>query len=156
MSGLRRIVFDTSTLVSAALRVGSVPHQAFRQAIAQGTVYVSTDTFAELEQVLLRPKFDRYMPHDVRRAFVDLVHGLAVQVPVSASDVASVAPACRDPKDNPFLALVLACAADVLVSSDADLMHKADTLPPPAARPTGPTWRPIRPGCCWQAPAAAA
>ena len=122
MSVFHEIVFDTSTLVSAALRVGSVPHQAFKQAIAQGTVYVSTYTFAELEQVLLRPKFDRYMPRDVRRAFVDLVHGLAVQVPVSALNVASVTPACRDPKDNPFLALVLACAADVLVSSDADLL----------------------------------
>jgi predicted nucleic acid-binding protein len=36
--------------------------------------------------------------------------------------VANVLPACRDPKDDPFLALVLACDADVLVSSDADLL----------------------------------
>jgi predicted nucleic acid-binding protein len=28
---------------------------------------------------------------------------------------------CRDPKDDQFLALALACGADVLVSSDADL-----------------------------------
>ena len=122
MSGFRRIVFDTSTLVSAALRVGSVPHQALQRAIAQGEVYVSSDTFSELEQVLLRPKFDRYMPRNVRMAFVDLVRSLAVLVPVSATDVANVVPACRDPKDNPFLALVLACAADLLVSSDADLL----------------------------------
>ncbi len=40
----------------------------------------------------------------------------------SAADEANVLPACRDPKDNPFLALVLACSADVLVSSDADLL----------------------------------
>jgi predicted nucleic acid-binding protein len=33
-----------------------------------------------------------------------------------------VLPSCRDPKDNQFLALVLACDADVLVSSDADLL----------------------------------
>jgi hypothetical protein len=44
-----------------------------------------------------------------------LVSALAVQVPVSAEDVANVVPACCDPKDNPFLALVLACDADVLV-----------------------------------------
>ena len=122
MSSFHRVVFDTSTLVSVALRVGSVPHQALTQAIAQGAVYVSIDTFSELEQVPLRPKFDRYMPHDVRRAFVDLVRALAVQVPVWAAEVANVVPACRDPKDNPFLALVLACSAHVLVSSDAELL----------------------------------
>lgn len=122
MSAFGRVVFDTSTLVSAALRVGSTPHQALMQAIALGDVCVSAATLAELEQVLARPKFDRYQPQDVRLAFVDLLRKLALLVPVSAMDEASVIPACRDPKDNPFLALVLACEADVLVSSDADLL----------------------------------
>jgi len=122
VSAFGRVVFDTSTLVSAALRVGSTPHQALMQAIALGDVCVSAATLAELEQVLARPKFDRYQPQDVRLAFVDLLRKLALLVPVSAMDEASVIPACRDPKDNPFLALVLACEADVLVSSDADLL----------------------------------
>lgn len=122
MSSFHRVVLATSTLVSAALRVGSTPHQAFVQAISQGEVCVSITTFAELEHVLLRPKFDLYQPPDVRREFVELVRKFAVLVPVSATDEASVFPACRDSKDNPFLALVLACAADVLVSSDADLL----------------------------------
>jgi putative PIN family toxin of toxin-antitoxin system len=122
VTGFHRVVFDTTTLVSAALRVGSVPHQALRQAISGGDVCVSAATLLELEQVLLRPKFDRYLALDARQAFVDLVRVLAVQMPVSAADVANVVPACRDPKDNAFLALVLACSADVLVSSDADLL----------------------------------
>lgn len=122
MSRFHRVVLDTSTLVSAALRVGSRPYQAFVHAISQAEVCVSVVTLAELEQVLLRPKFDRYQPPDTRRAFVDLVHKFAVLIPVSATDEASAMPACRDPKDNPFLALVLACAADVLVSSDSDLL----------------------------------
>jgi predicted nucleic acid-binding protein len=29
---------------------------------------------------------------------------------------------CRDPRDNKFLALALACSADVVVSSDEDLL----------------------------------
>jgi putative PIN family toxin of toxin-antitoxin system len=122
VTGFRRVVFDTSTLVSAALRVGSVPHQALRQAISQGEVFFSVATLLELEQVLLRPKFDRYLALDARHAFVDLVRVFAVQMPVSVADEANAVPACRDPKDNPFLALVLACSADVLVSSDADLL----------------------------------
>jgi putative PIN family toxin of toxin-antitoxin system len=122
VSSFQRVVFDTSTLVSAALRVGSTPHQALVQAVAQGEVCVSAATLSELEQVLLRPKFDRYQPPEVRQAFVALVRKVAVLVPVSSADEASIVPTCRDPKDNPFLALAIACAADVLVSSDADLL----------------------------------
>ena len=40
MSGLRRVVLDTSTLVSAALRVGSVPHRALAQAASVGELCV--------------------------------------------------------------------------------------------------------------------
>jgi len=38
------------------------------------------------------------------------------------TQIATVNPPCRDPKDNQFLALCQACAATVLVSSDADLL----------------------------------
>ena len=122
MSGLRRVVLDTSTLVSAALRVGSVPHRALVQAASVGELCVSQATMAELEQVLMRPKFDKYQSPEVRRAFVGLVRSLALMVPVSAEDEANVVPTCRDPKDHPFLALVLASSADALISSDADLL----------------------------------
>jgi hypothetical protein len=57
-----RVVFDTSTLVSAALRVGSVPHQALVHALHIGDVCVCASTLAELDEVLMRPKFDRYQP----------------------------------------------------------------------------------------------
>jgi len=60
MSALRRVVFDTSSLVGAALRLGSVPHRALAQALSAGDLCASAATLAELEQVLLRPKFDRY------------------------------------------------------------------------------------------------
>ena len=122
MSGLRRVVFDTSTLVSAALRVGSTPHKALALALLTGEVCVSASTVLELEQVLMRSKFDRYQPADVRAAFVALVRKHAVLVAVSATDESNVKPQCRDPKDDQFLALVMACEADVLVSSDADLL----------------------------------
>lgn len=122
MSGLHRVVFDTSTLVSAALRVGSTPHKALALALMTGEVCASAATLLEFEQVLMRPKFDRYQPADLRGAFVALVRKHAALVAVSATDESNVVPQCRDPKDNQFLALVLACEADALVSSDADLL----------------------------------
>ena len=121
MSGFRRVVLDTSTLVSAALRVGSTPHQALAMALSMGEVCVSVSTLAELDAVLMRPKFDAYQPPDVRRAFVALLRKHATLALVSAADEARAVPLCRDPKDNQFLALTLSCGADVLVSSDADL-----------------------------------
>ena len=122
MSAHRRVVFDTSTLVSAALRVGSVPHRALVQALAEGEVCASASTLAELESVLQRDKFDRYLSADLRAEFAAIVRRRASLFEVSKADLASVQPPCRDPKDHQFLALVHACDADVLVSSDADLL----------------------------------
>lgn len=122
MSDSWRVVFDTSTLVGAALRVESQPHRALAHALQEGEVCVSSATLAELDQVLMRPKFDRYQPTETRREFAALLRRRAALFVVSETQLSSVNPACRDPKDNQFLALLQACAADVLVSSDADLL----------------------------------
>jgi predicted nucleic acid-binding protein len=42
--------------------------------------------------------------------------------PVTEVEETSLPLTCRDPRDNKFLALVLGCSADVLVSSDDDLL----------------------------------
>jgi len=118
----RRVVFDTSTLVSAAMRVGSVPHRALVHALEVGEVCASASTLAELESVLQRDKFDRYLSAALRAEFAAIVRRRASLFDVSEVDMANVQPPCRDPKDNQFLALVHACDADVLVSSDTDLL----------------------------------
>lgn len=117
-----RVAFDTSTLVSAALRVGSVPHRALVQAFTAGEVCASESTLTELELVLQRPKFDLYQPADVRKAFADIFRRRALLFTVPEADESIVSPPCRDPKDNKFLALIQACDADVLISSDDDLL----------------------------------
>jgi uncharacterized protein len=122
MSVLRRVVLDTSTLVSAAPRVGSVPHQALLKALGTCEICVSRSTLAELEQVLQRDKFDRYLDAETRLAFVALVRQYAHLFAVPDADDLNLQPACRDPKDNKFLALALVCEADAIVSSDDDLL----------------------------------
>ncbi len=122
MIAYRRVVFDTSTLVSAAMRVGSVPHRALVHALETGEVCASASTLAELESVLQRDKFDRYLSAVLRAEFAAIVRRRASLFDVSEVDMANVQPPCRDPKDNQFLALVHACDADVLVSSDTDLL----------------------------------
>ena len=122
MSGFRRVVFDTSTLISAALRVGSVPHLALVQAFSAAEVCVSAATLAELENVLLRPKFDRYQSPGSRQEFASILRRRTSLFSVSEADESAANPRCRDPKDDQFLALVRACDADALISSDADLL----------------------------------
>ena len=122
MSRIRRVVLDTSTLVSAALRIGSVPHQALLKALGSCDVCASAETLAELEEVLGRDKFDRYLDRESRLSFVSVMRRHVHLYIVQKADIEAVHPPCRDPKDTQFLALVLAAEADALVSSDEDLL----------------------------------
>jgi hypothetical protein len=118
----RRVVFDTSTLVSAALRTNSIPHQALHSALALYDLCASPETLAELERVLLSSKFDRYLDRTSRAQFVALLHRSVQLFAVKSAEVEAVRPRCRDPKDHQFLALAAAAEASMLISSDDDLL----------------------------------
>jgi hypothetical protein len=118
----RRVVLDTSSLVSAALRVGSVPHQALLKVLATCDLCASAETLAELGRVLEHRKFDRYLNRELRREFVALIARNVRLFAVGKDDLAAVNPPCRDRHDNHFLALALKAEADVLISSDEDLL----------------------------------
>jgi putative PIN family toxin of toxin-antitoxin system len=132
MSSARRVVFDTGVLVSAAILPESTPALALEKAWLYFEPCVSMATLAELETVLLRPKFDRYSPAASRQAFVAGVreHARLVLVEQEVSD-------CPDPADNKFLALADAAGAELIISSDPHLtdMHPWRGIPimPPAA-----------------------
>ena len=121
MIGLPRVILDTSTLVSAALRIGSLPHQALARALGSCHLCASAETLAELEQVMNREKFDRYLDLESRRAFVALVRR-NVQLFAADDNLLAVGPQCRNAKDQPFLTLALAAEAKTLVSGDEDLL----------------------------------
>ncbi len=118
----RRVVLDTSTLVSAALYTGSVPDQALSKALEYFDLCASVETMAELEQVLNRGKFDRYRERDSRFAFVATIRRRSHLFAVELVGLSAFDPPCRDPKDNKFLALALFAEADAIVSSDEDLL----------------------------------
>ena len=122
MSLAARVVLDTSTLVGAILLPRSVPRQAFMQALARATLCASPATLAELERVLLRKKFDRYLDRDSRLDFFLRYRNQVLLFPVTEAAETALPQACRDPRDNKFLALAAHCSADVLVSSDDYLL----------------------------------
>jgi uncharacterized protein len=112
-----KFVVDTNIVVSAVLFPHSVPRQALDQAQNIGIVLVSASTLTELQQVLSRSKFDRYVPLDQRESFLQQLTNTTQLVSVTAS-----IEACRDPKDNQYLELAVSGQASVIITGDQDLL----------------------------------
>jgi uncharacterized protein len=111
------IVFDASTLVSASFRHEGVPARAVRHAFQADRVAVSAAVFAELLDVLHRPGLARFLDAGLRTELIErlLARGVVFAPEIAVSE-------CRDPKDNKYLELALAAGAEVIVSSDEDLL----------------------------------
>ena len=118
----RRIVLDTSTLVSAALRVGSIPYQALAEVLGAWELSGSVETLAELEHVLTRKRLDRYLDRIQREEFFALIRRNVHLFPMPGAVLRDLEPRCRDAKDDHSLALALASEANGVVSSDQDLL----------------------------------
>lgn len=112
-----RAVFDTNAIVSALLFEQSVPAKAFYAVLGQGVVLLSEATFAELNEVLGRVKFDRYVTRQEREHFLAMLLREATLVE-TVEEVRS----CRDPKDDKFLEVAVNGAASYLVTGDEDLL----------------------------------
>jgi|SRR5882724_4449443 len=117
MASEYRTVIDTNVTVSAALLPHSVPRQAFDVAAFHGELLLSEATLAELEEVLRRPKFDRYVREEQRLEFLAALVRDAVLI-----EVTEAVKECRDPKDDKFLELALSGKATYIVTGDADVL----------------------------------
>jgi len=128
----RPVVIDTGVLISAAIQPQSVPAMALQRALLHHEVCASAETLGELNQVLLRSKFDRYASVAVRQAFLQgfRAHLQLTEVVVQVNE-------CCDPKDDKFLSLAWAVGAELIIASDPHLtqMHPWRSIPilPPAA-----------------------
>jgi uncharacterized protein len=112
-----RFVLDTNVIVSSVLSPRSIPRQAFDLAFLLGTVLLSDSILVEIDDVLRRPKFERYVSEEERLQFLAKFVGDAMIV-----EVTEVVTDCRDPKDNKFLELAVSGGAKCIISGDADLL----------------------------------
>ena len=112
-----RIVIDTSVIVSALIFFSSNSMQALTFARENGVLLTSIDTLAELNDVLSRPKFNRYITQEIR---ADFLASLANETEIV--DIKEKITECRDSKDNKFLELAVSGNADILVIGDQDLL----------------------------------
>ena len=112
-----RAVFDTNVAVSAALQPRSTPRRAVNLILELGTLLISIPTLTELNEVLRRPRFNRYLGEERRLEFLATLLREADLVEVT--ETVSV---CRDPDDDKFLELAVSGAATHIISGDEDLL----------------------------------
>ncbi|MEH2001406.1 MAG: putative toxin-antitoxin system toxin component, PIN family [Nostoc sp.] len=117
MTNNRRFVFDTNVLISAFLFSQSKPRQALNQAQDIGVIVLSNSVLSELEEVLYRPKFDRYLTKERRQEFLENLTENSQLI-----DVTEQIDECRDPKDNKYLELALSGQVECIVTGDDDLL----------------------------------
>jgi len=115
---IERVVFDTSTLVSAVIRPDSIPWQACGGLFSAARSCASARRWLKWKRSWSGRSLIGIGPPDAPRGGrTDPANcRMFVMDPVDAS------PPCRDPRDNKFLALALIADADAIISSDNDLL----------------------------------
>ena len=112
-----RYVFDTNVIVSALLFENSKPAQALRYVLAHGEILLSLELLEELNEVLGRKRFNRYVTPEEREEFLEALIERAILVEITEN-----VQECRDPKDNKILELALNGEAQYIISGDRDLL----------------------------------
>jgi putative PIN family toxin of toxin-antitoxin system len=108
------VVFDASTFVSAALKPDSLPEKALLRAVRDpDRLIISQAVEDEYREVILRPKFDRFVSVERRLRILNIV--LVASERVEPTETVRE---CHDPKDDKYLELASTGKADVIVSSD--------------------------------------
>jgi uncharacterized protein len=119
---MKSVVFDCMVLLQAAVRTRGPSAECLRHLEASSAVLlVSPDTLFELRDVLTR--------REIRGQFPILtdeyVAAYLLKIQAYATELMAVAKFWslpRDPKDEPYVNLAIAGAADFLVSRDLDLL----------------------------------
>jgi putative PIN family toxin of toxin-antitoxin system len=126
-SDKKRVVLDTNIWLSAAISKSGAPAQVVRRVLQMGVPVFSKATFAELEARLWKPKFDRYLSMETRRAILHDANAVAHWVDIPAELAAKTY--SRDPDDDKFIHTALAASAAWLVTGDQDLLLIETQLP---------------------------
>lgn len=120
------IVIDTNVIISAALSPDGVPAKLLAKVLTDHQLVFTSATFAELESRLWKPKFDRYINLEERKAVLHDMSAAAIWVDVP-QEIAD-ARYCRDADDDMFIHAAIAAKATLLITGDQDLLVLAKNL----------------------------
>lgn len=120
------VVIDTNVWISGLISLEGAPARLTRAVLRTSQPVFSDATFEELRDRLWRPKFDRYVSMEARRALLADLGAVARWVAVPAP---GGGPALsRDPADDKFIHAALASQPAWLVTGDRDLLVLARKL----------------------------
>ena len=113
----KNIVLDTNTLLSAAISDESISFKAYQKARKNFRITLSNKTWEEINSVIIRPKFDKYISDFGKTFFLAALKDRAIFI-----EPTETITDCRDPKDNKFLELAVASDAQFIITGDEDLL----------------------------------
>jgi uncharacterized protein len=123
---VRRAVLDPGVLVSALITPDGRPAKILAQAQAgEFELLASPQLLTELEDVLRRDKFRRYVTIETAELFLELVRSEATAVP----DPGEPAPLNSGDADDDYLLALAYAQKAVLVSGDSDLLELTGGAP---------------------------
>lgn len=113
------VVIDTQLFLRAALNERSLPARLIFELGNRYILATSSETNAEVKEVLNRPRIREKYPHLDDEITERILTILSNGQLVTLGNIPTIS---RDPKDNIFLATAEASNADYLVSEDQDLL----------------------------------
>jgi putative PIN family toxin of toxin-antitoxin system len=112
-------VVDTGVLVSA-FAFGGIPEKAVRKAFVEAEICVSPPLLEEYRKVPLALEFQGKINHDQLKSLLSGIASFVVAAKiVNPRNNITI---CRDPGDNMLLECSFAAKAEILITSDKDLL----------------------------------
>ena len=115
-----KVVIDTNVWISGLLTRTGTAALLTRHVVQNGQAVLTPQTFAELNDRMWRPKFDRYVTLEQRKKLLSDIESSALWVEVPP--VVLVTTYCRDAADDMFIHAAQAAASPWLVTGDDDLL----------------------------------
>lgn len=115
---MKRYVFDPGVLIAGLISPRGAPAGLLLEWLDGGfELVVCPHLLDELERVLARPKFEKYLDENQVSGFLGLLGRLAIVV-LDPTDIDPVTP---DPDDDYLVALAQEAGADAVISGDGHL-----------------------------------
>ena len=115
-----KVVIDTNVWISGLLTRTGTAALLTRHVVQNGQAVFTQQTFAELNDRMWRPKFDRYVTLEQRKKLLSDIESSALWVEVPPVVLATTY--CRDAADDMFIHAAQAAASPWLVTGDDDLL----------------------------------